>query len=202
MCEHDRVSRTTVLVLVAIGASLAGFALATNARRLQDAKAVQTIQPAASPQQATLGWRETFGEADEQLVFSVDSLEVLPRGWRARVALENDTSVSYELASASSAVDPTFGLMLFESGKLAELEERNESGTLPAVRRAIRFEPTLPLVLEPGRSWTGTISAPGALVAGSWARVVFGPLVSVGSPPEGVAEHVVWFTDSAHRLRP
>jgi hypothetical protein len=44
------------------------------------------------------------------------------------------------------------------------------------------------------------MSASGALVAGSWARVVFGTLVAVGNPPEGLAETVVWITDCAYRL--
>ena len=91
--------------------------------------------------------------------------------------------------------------MLFQSGDLAELEEKNESGTLPTVRPAARFEPEPPAILEPGDSWAGTISAPGALVANSWVRVVFGTLVSVGTPPEDLEEQVIWITDNAYRLR-
>ena len=58
-----------------------------------------------------------------------------------------------------------------------------------------------PLVLEPGDSWAGTISAGGSLVASSWVRVVFGALVAVGTPPEGLDDQVVWITDNVHRLR-
>lgn len=194
-------SRTAILVLVVLGAALAGFALATNARRAEDEPRVPPAQAAAGPQQATLGWREPFGPDGEQLVFSVDSLQVLRQGWRARIALENGTPVSYEVGGPSSTADSAFGLMLFESGEQAELDEENENGTLPAVRPAMRFEPSLPRLLEPGRSWAGTISAPGALVADSWARVVFGPLVAVGTPPEDL-EGEVWITDGAYHLRP
>ncbi len=196
-------SRTTILVLVALGAALAGFALATNARRAQDEPSAPPKQAAAGPQQAPLGWREPVGPDGEQLVFSVDSLEVLPHGWRARIAVENGTSVPYEVGGPSSMAGPGFGLMLFESGRLAELEQENEDGTLPATRTAMDFEPSPPRLLEPGASWAGTISAPGALVADSWARVVFGPLVPVGMPPEGgLEEDIVWITDHAYHLRP
>jgi hypothetical protein len=194
------VSRTTIIVLLAIGATLAGFALSTNARRLQDDEVTARTRVAAGPQRATLGWRETFGPAGEQLVFSVERLEILQDGWRAEIGLENQTSIPYEVAGQDAAQDRTFGLMLFSSGEITELEEKNESGTLPAIRPALRFEPQPPTILEPGGSWAGTISAPGALVADSWVRVVFGALVSVGSPPDDVAEYVVWITDHAHRL--
>ena len=69
------------------------------------------------------------------------------------------------------------------------------------MRRAERFQPALPLVLEPGKSWSGTIGARGSLAAGRWVRVVFGPLVPVGDPPEGFPrEGLVWITDHAYQL--
>ena len=58
-----------------------------------------------------------------------------------------------------------------------------------------------PAILEPGASWEGTMSAEGALVAGSWVRVVFGTLVAAGNPPEELPERIVWITDHAYRLR-
>lgn len=194
-------SRTTIIVLLALGATLAGFALTTNARRLQDDETAPRARAAAGPQRVTLGWEETFGTPAEKLVFTVEQLEILEDGWRARIGLENDTSIPYEVTGQNAAVDGTFGLMLFSSGRLAEFEEKNESGTLPAVRPAVRVQPEPPRILEPGDSWTGTISAPGALVADSWVRVVFGPLVSVGAAPEDLDEHLVWITDGAYHLR-
>jgi hypothetical protein len=195
-------SRTTLLVLIALGATLAGFALSTNARRLQDDDRTVTVRPAAGPQRAQLGWRETHGSGDERLVFSVDSLEVRRGGWEAAVGIENESSVPWELVDPIEASGLSFGLMLLPSGEQSELDRRNEERTLPAVRKAVRFEPALPALLQPGESWDGTISAPGALVADSWVRVVFGPLVSVGSPPDGLEDVVVWITDRTTRLRP
>ena len=55
-------------------------------------------------------------------------------------------------------------------------------------------------MLEPRASWKGEISARGSLVAGSWARVVFGTLVAVGKPPEGLDETLIWITDETYQL--
>jgi hypothetical protein len=196
------VSRTTTLVLVALGAALAGFAFSSAAERLRNDSGQEPASAAAGPQRADLHWRETLGTGRERLVFVVESLEVVSGGWRVRVSLENDTSVAYGLGDPRATIDRSFGLMLFSSGDIAELERLNASGELPALRRAVRYEPELPAILEPRSSWTGVISAPGALVAGSWVRVVLGALVAVGKTPEGLPERVIWITDHAYRLRP
>ena len=49
------VNRTTALVLVALGAALAGFAFSTAARRGEDQVPTGARSVAASPQRATLG---------------------------------------------------------------------------------------------------------------------------------------------------
>lgn len=192
-------SRTTIIVLFALGATVAGFAIASNAERLRADDEVSTPSVGAGPQKAQLDWREVYGDPGEQLVFTVDSLEVTKDGWRAKVGLENDTSVAWEL-SPGAIPDGSFGLALFETGDAKELEERNRSRTLPSVRAATSYDPKLTSTLEPGASWEGVISARGALVAGSFARVVFGTLIALGKPPEGYAETLVWITDSAYEL--
>jgi hypothetical protein len=194
------VSKTTTIVLIALGATFAGFVLASNAQRLRGDE--PDVQPsvAAGPQSASLGWRETYGVPGEEVVFTVDSIAVTEHGWNARVGIENRSSVGWELDPGATP-EGSFGLQLFETGDKQELEDRNQSGTLPAVRAASRYEPKLPAILEPKASWKGTISAPGALVAGSWARVVFGTLLAVGKPTEGMEDVLVWITDSAYHLR-
>jgi hypothetical protein len=194
------VSRTTVIVLVALGAGIAGFVFSSVAEQLRDDDATASASAAAGPQKADLDWREPYGEPGEQLVFSVDTLEVLRQGWRVGVAIENDSSVAYELDDPRATLDRSFGLMLFSSGNQDELDELNASGELPEPRPATDFAPDLPAILEPGDTWKGTMSAGGALVADSWARVVFGTLVAVGKPPEGLEERVIWITDHAYRL--
>lgn len=193
-------SRTTLIVLIALGATFAGFVLASNAQRLTAADDEEiATSVAAGPQTADLDWRETHGSVGEQLIFTVARLEVTETGWSARIGIENDSSVGWELAPGATP-DGSFGLQLFETGEAQELEDRNRNGTLPAVRAATGYAPALPGVLEPGASWAGEISARGSLVAGSWARVVFGTLVAVGKPPEGLEGTLIWITDESYEL--
>jgi hypothetical protein len=184
-----------MLVLVALGAAIAGFAFSSAARQGDDDAGSGAKSVVAGPQRATLGWSETYGEGANQLVFSVGWLKVAASGWQAELGLENRTNTSYEVLATH---DRPFGLMLFATDDHETLIRQNEEGNLPTIRPATRYEPELPLILEPGDSWTGVISAPGALVANSWVRVVFGALVSVVQPREGVT----WITDKAHELRP
>jgi hypothetical protein len=195
----NRVSRTTLIVLIALGATFAGFVLASNAQRLSSDDPEIETSVAAGPQTAELGWRETYGAGTERIVFTVDRIAVTEAGWNAHVGLQNDSSVGWELAPGATP-DGSFGLQLFETGDPEELEERNQDRTLPALRAATSYAPALPAILEPGRSWEGEISARGALVAGSWARVVFGTLVAVGKPPDEFDELVIWITDHAYEL--
>jgi len=202
------VSKTTIIVLVALGATLAGFALASNATRLSGTEDAPAASVAAGPQKADLGWRETYpalagahGPPGEQVVFTVDSLEVTQTGWRVRVGVENASSIAWELDPGATP-GGTFGLQLFQTGEPDELETRNKERTLPAVRAATLYEPELPSILEPDASWSGVMSARGALVADSWARVVFGALIAVGKPPDELDGLVVWITDNTYRLQP
>jgi hypothetical protein len=202
VCEHAHgVSRTTIIVLIALGATFAGFVLASNAQRLRDDEPTTPTSVAAGPQTTQLDWSETYGEAEEQIVFTVDELEVTETGWRARVGVENASSVGWELAP-NATPDGTFGLQLFETGDPQELEDRNREQTLPAVRAATQFVPELPPLLEPGTSWNGTIAARGSLVAHAFVRVVFGTLIAVGKPPEHMASELVWITDHSYELKP
>ena len=134
------------------------------------------------------------------LLRTVESLEVTNTGWKARVGIENRTSVGWEIAPDATP-EASFGLQLFETGDKAELDERNRRRTLPAVRAAENFAPEPPGILEPKASWEGTISARGSLVAESWARVVFGTLIAIGKPPDGLGDTLVWITDNAYQLR-
>ncbi len=194
-------SRTTIIVLVGLGATLAGFSLASNASKLRGSEDAPAASVAAGPQKADLDWREVYGPPGEQVIFTVKSLEITETGWRARIGVENASSVAWELDPGATP-DGTFGLQLFKTGEPDELEDRNKDSTLPAVRAATLYKPELPKILEPKASWEGEMSASGALVANSWARVVFGTLIAVGKPPDELEEILVWITDNTHRLRP
>jgi hypothetical protein len=187
--------RGTLLIFIAAGAALVGFAYASE--RVREDDSTPTATAPAKPQVAPLGWRESEGPSGQRLVFSVHRFEVLADGWRARVAVRNDSRVAFEVGEERQA----FGLMLFSSGEHDDLETRNREGTLPTLRPALRYVPALPEVFEPKASWSGTISAPGALVAGSWVRFVFGPFVAIGRTPDGLPSQAGWITDRTYRLR-
>ena len=102
---------------------------------------------------------------------------------------------------AAEDVTSQFGVMLFPSGSIDEVEERSQDGQLPGLRAARRFDPPLPARLAPGESWRGTIGARGPLAGSLYLRLVYGPFVAVGDPPEGMQPGFSWITDHAHRLK-
>lgn len=153
---------------------------------------------AAEPQKVELNWREAYPATGPQLRFRVERLVIRDGGWSADIAVENATSTAFTLATRP--LDLEFGVMLFGSDSLEELEAASRSGNLPALRRATTIVPAPPGRLEPGESWRATLSAPGSLRARSFLRVSFGAFVAVGEPPPEMEPTVVWITDKAHRL--
>lgn len=152
---------------------------------------------AASPQQAQLGWVERYPDSGPALVFEVRAVAVTDGGWNAEVALRNETEVNWELDSSATQ---DFGVMLFPSDDAEDLERRSKDGDLPGLRSATGYRPPPPLVIESGKQWSGTISAPGALAAGRWLRVQFGTLTAIGEPPKSLPGQLSWITDHAHQL--
>lgn len=156
------------------------------------------LREPAEPQQAVLTWRESYGDGARRLRFEVASLDVREDGWSARIAIENETGISFELGKRPLTL--RFGLMLFADGLQETLDEANRAGELPALRGAVTIEPPPPDVLAPGARWAATLAAPGALANGSYVRVAFGTLVAVGDPPGEMQPVVIWITDRAYRL--
>jgi hypothetical protein len=189
--------RSTLLVLISVGAALVGFAFASAAERIRGGSASPESSAAAKPQVVRLGWREAQGQSGERLRFVVQRFQVFPNGWRAWLSVTNDAQVAFDLDESHRS----FGLMLFTSGAHSDLEKRIREQAIPALRPALRYEPDLPSALEPRRTWTGTISARGSLVAGSWVRFVFGTFDAIGRTPDTFTDHTVWITDHAYRLR-
>ena len=171
---------------------LTGCAAAPEPKRIPLARA-------AEPQHAELGWRESYpSTGGERLRFAVDALDVRKGGWSVEIAVSNDTHTTFELG-----VNPTqlsFGLMLFATGGLAELDEANRTGQLPPVRLAATMKPPPPDVLAPGATWRATLSGRGSLADGSYVRVTFGQLRAIGEPPQGMQPIVFWITDRSYKL--
>lgn len=183
-----------VAVLVALGALLLGSGCASSGSAPPPAVA-------APPQAAELAWNERTPETGPGLVFRVHRFAVTEHGWEADVEVENRSEIPWVLGEDPVAVARSFGIMLFATGGLDEVEQRSGDANLPGLRPARTFVPELAPRLAPDASWRGKISAPGTLAAGRFVRVVFGPLVAVEKPPNGLPARFVWITDHAYRLR-
>jgi hypothetical protein len=157
---------------------------------------------AASPQRADVAWVEPTAEQGPRLVFEVDRVEVTEDGWRAAIAIENQSGVAWDVGRTPEAAALDFGVMLFATGELDELERRNRDRAMPGLRRAQLITPQPPPVLDVGDRWEGTIEATGALAADRWLRVSFGPLFARDTPPEGLPRDLLWISDNALRLQP
>ena len=188
---HSRTAQLAGLAIVVVTAAGCGGGEAPP----------QLPTEAAPPQRAELGWEERLPETGAALLFRVHRFAVTPDGWEAEVEVENRTEIPWRLPAAVEAVPTSFGVMLFTSDELDEVEERSRDGDLPGLRAAERYEPGLPARLAPGADWRGTIAARGSLAAGLYVRLVLGPFVAVGDPPEGMQAGFSWITDHAHRLR-
>src|SRR5262245_18073529 len=155
----------------------------------------------APPQAAVLDWNEVFSAKGGATRFRVHRFVVLDDGWEADVSLTNDTDATLAIGGPKTTLGQQFGLMLFPTGDLAEMQRLNAAGDLPPIRRADDFTPPLPSTLERGETWSGTMRGRGALAAGRFVRLVFGTLVPVGEKPSGYPSRLLWITDNAYELR-
>ena len=132
--------RRTVLLAVLL---LTGCGAAPKTEPIPPARA-------AEPQHVELGWRESYPSTGERLRFAVDALDVRPEGWSVEIARhERDAARTFELGVNQAQL--SFGLMLFATGDLAELEEANREGRLPPVRLADDDEAAAAGRARPGR---------------------------------------------------
>jgi hypothetical protein len=152
----------------------------------------------AEAQRAELAWLESYPSSGQRLLFEVQTLEVTAKGWSAKIAVTNSTRIPFELGQHRAELQ--YGLTLFATGDLGELEDAARAGKLPAPRLAERLVPSPPDVLAPGDTWRATISAPGSLPDGAYVRVSFGPLRAKGDAPKGMEATVLWITDRSYRL--
>ncbi len=156
---------------------------------------------AAPPQSAALDWSEPYPATSPALVFGVTSFTVTAEGWTAHVSVENRSDVGYKIVDRHDEASLGFGVMLFPTGSQDDLDRLNKNLELPTLRAATHYEPALPIVLERGATWSGTISARGALAGGLWVRIAFGPFSAVGAVPKGTQSPVNWITDHTYHLK-
>jgi hypothetical protein len=190
-------SRRSLLVLAIGVAVLVGFVFAALAERNGGKGGTLAGNVPAEPQTAHLDWVEGEGPKGERVEFVVQRFQVVAGGWRALISLRNDSKVAFGLDRSRRS----FGVMLFTSGVHRDLDTRIRQQDLPSLRPALEYDPDPPSTLDPHSTWTATISARGALVAGSWVRLVFGTLDAIGRTPDAFPAHMLWITDHAYRLR-
>ena len=153
--------------------------------------------PPAGPQRAELGWEERFPDSGPGMVFRAHS-SPSPRTAGRRTSRSR---TARPCPAGRAARRATFVLVRRDA-----LRERlagrgraaGPDGDLPGLRRRGPVRPPLPARLAPGRAWRGTIGARGSLAAGLYVRLVYGPFVAVGEPPEGMQPGVL----VDHRPRP
>ena len=107
---------------------------------------------AAPPQAAELGWTERLPQTGDALVFRVYRFAVTKNGWEADVEVENRTDIPWRLPGAVDAVPTSFGVMLFRTDDLDEVERRSADGDLPGLRAASTYTPRLPAAARAGRA--------------------------------------------------
>jgi hypothetical protein len=152
----------------------------------------------AEAQRVELDWREGYPDGPKRLLFAVDALEITARGWAVDVAVTNESGIPFQAPLREA--DLSYGVMLFRTSDLDELEAAAAQNTLPPVREATTITPMPPPVLEPGETWRARLAGRGALADGAYLRVSFGPLRAAAEPPAGMEQVVVWITDRSHRL--
>ena len=110
---------------------------------------------AAPPQAAELGWTEQLPKTGDALVFRVHRFAVTEDGWEADVEVENRTDIPWRLPGAVDALPTSFGVMLFRTDDLDEVERRSADGDLPGLREASTYTPALPGAARAGRALAG-----------------------------------------------
>jgi hypothetical protein len=151
----------------------------------------------AKPQTFRLNWHETYQSNGERLVFAVSRLTVGRRRWSVRAAVTNGTKVALTIERAHRPRGSLFGLLLFRGPGLGDVVK---TARYREPLQSTRFDPALPHVLYPGRTWSGTFSGPGVPSRNRYVRVEFGRFW--GGPPGSASQWrgVIWITNHAVRL--
>lgn len=152
-----------------------------------------TLAPPAEPKDVDLGWVERY--AAGQFVFRVGRLAVGPDGWRANVAVTNNSTSPYRMSPQS------FGLVPLDTTSQAELRRLTEDSTrTPPALQPVRVTPAPPALLAPGATYRGTIQGSEVLRSGTVLRALFGPFTRPDARDVTEGADVLWVTDHALQI--
>jgi hypothetical protein len=151
------------------------------------------LAPPAPPKDVDLGWVEHY--AAGQFTFRVGRFAVGPDGWRANVAVTNNSTSPYRIGPQS------FGLVALNTRSQAEVNRLTENLTrTPPALEPTRVTPSPPPLLAPGATYRGTIQGTEVLRSGTVLRFLFGPFTRPGARDVTQAADVLWITDHAVRI--
>ena len=150
------------------------------------------------PRQQVLhvGWNEPIALDGHSpvLVFRVRSIEVGSKGFKVATSFTNRTKQALKLPAGTQQSPRNFGLGVFTDAVSVRIEDPGQY-----LVRATRFDPPLPKVLEPGQTWSGTMSGSEPPRSRRWLRVVYGVFFWRGKPPTGFGPFFAYAT--SHNVR-
>ena len=109
-CEHGWMRRAPLALCIVLVALVPPAAPRSRRR-------YRRPRPHPRRRRSSTGWSR-LSEKAPRLVFSVTRIDVLPDGWRADVAIRNETADPLGDRRSAGTVDAPFGLMLFATGDL------------------------------------------------------------------------------------
>jgi hypothetical protein len=168
------------------------FALALAAT-LIGCGSTATPPPSSASRTIELNWHEITAGAGDRFVFEVDRLVLAPHRWSARVSFTNDSRATFVINRVHRPQGWMFGLVLSKTARVDPFQEA------PVLIAAL-VEPTLPTIVRPGTTWTGTMTGFRALPKGAFVRVAFGRFMTTNAVPAQLPARFIWVTDHVHRL--
>jgi hypothetical protein len=146
-------------------------------------------------------WHENCGTRARPLTVETRRLATGTRRWQVELALRNGTALPLWVLRPHETGESLFGLAPYRTTSFREVLRRAESATAKPLTYADRFEPALPLLLQPGGGWSGTFSGLGRLPRDVPIRIVLGRFMFNGKVPRGFVRGFLCVSRGYVRLR-
>jgi hypothetical protein len=154
----------------------------------------------ARPQTVRFHGSSDCGPKGRNIEIHVQRLVLHRDGWRVDASIVNRTGTAVQISRPHHANQVQFGVDVFETDSLAEVERRVAQRAMHDNALAERVVPPFGHVLEAGERWRGSFSGPGRFPAGRYVRIEFGRFIFPGTVPPGLDAHFYCVTDDAPRL--